>query len=44
MRWFEIALVSLTLFTGLVWLLDKAVLAAAAPRAKACSTTARSRS
>ncbi|MBT2748215.1 MULTISPECIES: signal peptidase I [unclassified Lysobacter] len=27
MRWFEIALVSLTLFTGLVWLLDKAVLA-----------------
>ena len=27
MRWFEIALVSLTLFTGLVWLLDKLVLA-----------------
>ncbi|MBM7093984.1 hypothetical protein JTP67_36875, partial [Streptomyces sp. S12] len=27
MRWFEIALVSLTLFTGLVWLLDKMVLA-----------------
>ncbi|HEY0660955.1 MAG TPA: signal peptidase I [Lysobacter sp.] len=27
MRWFEIALVVLTLFTGLVWLLDKLVLA-----------------
>ncbi|MEH6420448.1 signal peptidase I [Pseudomonas sp. CGJS7] len=27
MRWFEIALVSLTLFTGVVWLLDKLVLA-----------------
>lgn len=27
MRWFEIALVSLTLITGLVWLLDKMVLA-----------------
>ncbi|MEI2454646.1 signal peptidase I [Lysobacter firmicutimachus] len=27
MRWFEIALVSLTIFTGLVWLLDKLVLA-----------------
>ncbi len=27
MRWFEIALVALTLFTGLVWLLDKLVLA-----------------
>ena len=23
MRWFEIALVVLTLFTGIVWLLDK---------------------
>ena len=23
MRWFEIALVALTLFTGLVWLADK---------------------
>jgi signal peptidase I len=27
MRWFEIALVALTLFTGLVWLLDKGFLA-----------------
>lgn len=27
MRWFEIALVSLTVFTGIVWLLDKLVLA-----------------
>ena len=27
MRWFEVALVVLTLFTGLVWLLDKLVLA-----------------
>jgi signal peptidase I len=27
MRWFEIALVALTLFTGLVWLLDKLFLA-----------------
>ena len=27
MRWFEIALVALTLFTGLVWLLDRFVLA-----------------
>ncbi|HZH44365.1 MAG TPA: signal peptidase I [Lysobacter sp.] len=27
MRWFEIALVSLTLFTGVVWLLDKLVFA-----------------
>src|SRR5687768_7588456 len=27
MRWFEIALVSLTIFTGVVWLLDKLVLA-----------------
>src|SRR5690606_41088777 len=27
MRWFEIALVVLTLVTGLVWLLDKLVLA-----------------
>jgi len=27
MRWFEIALVTLTLFTGLVWLLDKLFLA-----------------
>ena len=27
MRWFEIALVVLTFFTGLVWLLDKLVLA-----------------
>jgi len=27
MRWFEIALVVLTLFTGLVWLLDKLVFA-----------------
>src|SRR5207342_1199964 len=27
MRWFEIALVVLTLFTGIVWLLDKLLLA-----------------
>ncbi|ALN57063.1 MULTISPECIES: signal peptidase I [Lysobacter] len=27
MRWFEIVLVSLTLFTGVIWLLDKLVLA-----------------
>ena len=27
MRWFEIALVVLTLFTGIVWLLDKLFLA-----------------
>ena len=27
MRWFEIALVALTLFTGVVWLLDKLFLA-----------------
>ena len=27
MKWFEIGLVLLTVFTGLVWLLDKLVLA-----------------
>ena len=42
MRWFEIALVVLTLFTGLVWLLDKLVFAKRRA-AKAKQPTSRSR-
>jgi len=41
MRWFEIALVVLTLFTGLVWLLDKLVLAKRREARQGCWTMAR---